>query len=95
MAVRVCWIVTIPIVFHRVKESSVAAQANLDILDNQKEFVPIAEQCGNPLYALNYDQAEASMLNAASRITQAYKFSMAAVILMCAEVFVPCLFLCL
>lgn len=52
---RVCWIITIPIVYHRLDMSYNSALVNLDVLKSQETFVPYAKSCGNPLYALNYD----------------------------------------
>lgn len=57
MCVRICWIVTVPIVFHRLNEAMDSAQNNLDILDTQQQFVSYAQSCGNPIYAMNMNQA--------------------------------------
>jgi len=58
LCARICWIVTVPIIFYRLNQSMVATDHNLDMLDTQKDFVSYARTCGNPIYAMNVDQAE-------------------------------------
>lgn len=95
LCARICWFVTVPIIFHRLQVSLVAAQDNLDMLTNQEDFVPYASTCGNPTYALNVDKANNYMLVASENIDKAWKFSLAAIFLMCAEIIFPCLVPCL
>lgn len=57
MGLRVCWIVTLPIVFHRINISWDISQENLLILDDQRTFSPYANSCGDPLNAMNIDLA--------------------------------------
>lgn len=61
LALRVCWIVTLPIVFHRVNMSYVVSQENLLILDDQSTFSQYATTCGDPLNAMNIPLATSYM----------------------------------
>ena len=90
LGLRVCWIVTIPIVFHRINVSFEIASENLMILDDQKTFSQYATTCGDPLNAMNIEKADSYMYTASHVVNQAWAFSLACIIILCAELAFPC-----
>lgn len=90
LGLRVCWIVTIPIVFHRINVSFDIASENLLILDDQKSFSQYANSCGDPLNAMNIEKANTFMYTASHVVNQAWAFSLSCIILLCVELAFPC-----
>lgn len=86
LLLRICWIVVIPMVFHRVNMSWDIAQENLKVLASQANFVTTANTCGDNLYSMNLPVANSYMEGASQDIQQAWRFSCAMVIFLCCEI---------
>ena len=91
LCARVCWYVTLPIIFHRLNVSYVQVYNNLNMLTSQTDFAPYATTCGDPTYALNIDKANSYMLSASENISKAWAFTVAALVLTFGEPAIFCI----
>lgn len=96
---RLCYIVALPILFHRLRDSKSVAKGNLDLLSEFDSFNAISMQCGDPLAVLDLEKATSYMLSASSSVTKSYWFTLSAIILICTEIFIlaclPCIISCI
>jgi hypothetical protein len=92
---RVAWLVNLSIIFYRTKISWEAASNNLQVLKGQTSFSQAVKQCGDPLTAMNVPVANTYMLAASNQVTRTYWLSLSMILLICLEVFLPCVLACL
>ncbi len=64
VVLRLCYIVALPILFHRLRDSKSVAKGNLDLLSEFGSFNAISMLCGDPLAVLDLEKATSYMLSA-------------------------------
>ena len=82
---RICYVVAVPIVFHRVNMTWDLTDANINVIKDQEYFAPIATQCGDLLTVMNTTQANDQMQTAFADVQKSWAFSCFGVVLICAE----------
>jgi hypothetical protein len=95
---RFCYLIALPILFHRLRDSMTVAEGNVALLSEFATFNSISMQCGDPLAVLDLEKSTSYMLSASSSVTKSYWFTLSAIILICTEIillcFLPCLIKC-
>ena len=91
LVARIAWLITLSIIFHRIKISWTTAQDNLKILKNQATFSATVNQCGDPLTAMNIPTANSYMLAASNDVDKAYWYCLSMILLLMAEIGIPLL----
>ena len=95
VCLRVCWIITVPIIFHRVNESWKVAQLNLAVIKDQSNFAATGLLCGDPYAVMNIDVANQYMLQASLDMDKAWKYTLAMILIMMTEILMACVLPCI
>jgi hypothetical protein len=95
---RIGWLITLSIMYRRIRKSWDVAQSNIKITNNQASFFgQFATSCGDPLAAMNTTQAFAVMDRARRIAKDGYWFTGFTLVFMIIEfvvVLIYCVCLC-
>jgi hypothetical protein len=95
---RIGWLITLSIMYRRIRKSWDVAQSNIKIANNQASFFgQFATSCGDPLAAMNTTQAFAVMDRARRIAKDGYWFTGFTLVFMIIEfvvVLIYCVYLC-